>query len=184
MIPMQFSNRGAPSHIPITTVPSATSLVQRSCPVSQANRYKEFEIGLKFPRSTRPPIPSSLMKQRDPTARSSYELMSYDHVHLQTLCLKRGLSIILRGMERRGLLQNVPQHVFRKSSKQVPRPVIDMTSCIQTRLSSHHGNAARCSHYSLSRRQIQIEQLVSNKLPVRGGCGGAYSQDIERSSPI
>lgn len=82
------------------TVPGASSLVRRSCPVMQDGRPEKAEICLRFSRSTRQSNPLRLIQHGNPTVKSSDEFMGYDKIYLKTLHLSTVLNVTHRGVDR------------------------------------------------------------------------------------
>lgn len=95
----------------------------------------------------------------------------------------RGSTLASVASKAGGVLQHVLQQAFSKSSLQVPRSLVDIMR-IHASFKSRHSDAALGVYSFRSKRPILMKQLISNVLSVWGGCGGAYSQDLERSGTV
>lgn len=55
---------------------------------------------------------------------------------------------------------------------------------VETRLAAHHKNAISRLHPPHTRLQLQVQNLLTNELPVGGGRTRSNRENLERTSPI
>ena len=102
-------------------------------------------------------------------------------VDLETLHC--GGDVVLCDVVRRRFGCVAVEDVLSKPSRKKTGEVVSVAG-ITARLASCHRNAGFGVHTWHVRRQVQVEELVGQRLPVRGANCGADSENFEGPGPV
>ena len=160
-----------------------TTLNRSTSPICKDSTAGTLQICLTLPQCAREANPTRFVQDRDSSTPSSDELMRYDGVYLQSLYIQGRFNIIVRHMERGGLLGRSGEDILSEAGGQMPGSVFRVMG-IHARFASHDRDASLSARASQTRWQVQIKKLVSNRPPIRGRFARSSTKNLKGASPV